>query len=248
MGLIKNTDAHRIVSHGFEDLGDLRQQAEQELEDARAEARRIVDETRAQAETMVVESGARGHAEGTEKGLAEGRQEGLRQGRQEAIDETSSRLEELIPAWIKALEHFEAQRNDMLLAAREDILELALAMGGKITHRVIEANPNVVAEQVAQALALVAEPTGVTLLVNPEDRALVKSVLGEVLEKIGTCTHVDLRDEAEVGRGGCVVTTGKGRIDATVERQIERIVDALLARSSGRARKSERDKPAADES
>ena len=181
MGLIKNTDAHRVVKHGFQDLGDLKLQAERVLDEARAEARRIVDEARSRAEAITAESEPRGFAEGEQRGLGEGREEGRRQGREEAISEQRSRLEQLVPSWTEALDSFEAQRSDLLLAAREDLLELALTMGAKITRRVVEADPGVATDQVA-------EP------------------------------------------GGCVLTTGKGRLDATVDRQIERIVDTLLPR------------------
>ncbi|MHC5006807.1 MAG: FliH/SctL family protein [Planctomycetota bacterium] len=230
MGLIKNTDARHVVMHGFEDMGDLRKQAERVLQDARAEAQRIIDEARSRAEALVAESEPRGYAEGKQRGLGEGREEGRRLGHEEAINELRSRLEQLIPAWAEALESFEAQRKDLLLAAREDFLELALTMGGKITHRVIETDPEVVTAQVAETLALVADASAVTISVNPRDRKLVEKVMGEIVEKIGTCTHVELREDEEVGRGGCVLATGKGRIDANVDRQIERIVDTLLPR------------------
>jgi flagellar assembly protein FliH len=230
MGLIKNTDARHVVKHGFEDMGDLRKQAEVVLQDARAEARRIVDEARSEAQAIVAESEPRGFAEGKQRGLGEGREEGRRLGHEEAISERRARLEQLIPAWTEALESFETQRKDLLLAAREDILELALTMGGKITHRVIEADPEVVTAQVAEALALVADASAVTVSVNPKDRKLVEKVLGEIIEKIGICTNVELREDDGISPGGCVLATGKGRIDATVDRQIERVVDTLLPR------------------
>jgi flagellar assembly protein FliH len=230
MGLIKNTDARHVVKHGFQDMGDLRKQAECVLQEARAEAQRIMDEARSRAQALVAESEPRGYAEGKQRGLGEGHEEGRRRGHEEAITELQSQLEQLIPAWTEALESFEAQRKDLLLAAREDVLELALTMGGKITHRVIETAPEVVTAQVAEALGLVAEASAVTVSVNPNDRKLVEKVLGEIVEKIGICTHVELREDEQVSRGGCVLATGKGRIDATVDRQIERIVETLLPR------------------
>ncbi|MHC4429461.1 MAG: FliH/SctL family protein [Planctomycetota bacterium] len=230
MGLIKNTDARRVVKHGFQDLGDLKQQAEQLLVEARAEARRIVDEARSRAEAIIAESEPRGYTDGKQRGLGEGREEGRRRGHEEAINEQRSRLQQLVPSWTEALESFEAQRNDLLLAAREDVLELALTMGGKITHRVIEAEPGVVTDQMAGALALVSGASAVTVSVNPKDRKLAESVLGEVVAKIGTCTHVELREDDQVSPGGCLLTTGTGRIDATIDRQIERVVDTLLPR------------------
>jgi flagellar assembly protein FliH len=250
MGLIKNRDAHGVVSHGFQDLGDLKLQAEKLLDEARAEARRIVEEAEARAQSLITEAQPRGHEEGRQRGHAEGLEAGRGEGRAEALNELRARLEQLIPAWTGALETFEKQRNDLLLAAREDILELALAMGGKITHRVIEADPGVVTDQVAEALALVAEASAITVSVNPKDRKLVEKVLGDVVEKIGLSAHVDLSEDEQISAGGCVVTTGKGRIDATVDRQIERIVETLLPPAPGgrSTRATRTTKPAADKS
>ncbi|MCH8164178.1 MAG: hypothetical protein IH889_01070 [Planctomycetes bacterium] len=136
---------------------------------------------------------------------------------------------DLITSWTEAAQRWESDRNAMLDAAREDVLEFALAMGTKITHRTIEADPTVVTDQLAEALALLAEPTAVTVSINPEDRPMVESVLPDMLQRLSRCAHIDVREEATVSRGGCIVATGKGRIDATIERQIDRIVATILA-------------------
>ncbi len=231
MALIKGRQADQLASRGFQDLGDLKRQAEQMLEAARVEAQKIIDAARTEAGTLIEQAGPQGFAEGRESGLVGGRDEGRRLGRAEMMAEFKTQLDQLMASWTEALAEFESDRNDTLLAAREDVLEFALAMGGKIARRVIEADPTVVQDQVAEALALVTEPTGVTLTINPGDRELVQSVLPGLCAQIGRCDHVELKDDAGVERGGCVVTTGKGHIDATIERQVERIAEVLLSRT-----------------
>jgi flagellar biosynthesis/type III secretory pathway protein FliH len=228
MGLIKNEDALRIPSQGFQDLGDLKHQAEKLLQEARDEARAIVGEAREQARTLNAEAQPRGHEEGLQRGLAEGREQGRREGREAAIQELHAELDQLLAAWTAAVESFDTQRNDLLLAAREEILELALAMGAKITHRVIDADRSVVNDQVAETLALVTDASAVTVTVNPHDKAVLDEALSAIVERIGLSAHVELGTDDAIARGGCVVTTGKGRVDASVDRQIERIVETLL--------------------
>ncbi len=230
MALIKNTKAAGLVRQGAVlDLGDLNRQAERVLEQARAEAQRIVEHSRAEAQELVAQAAQRGHAEGKEQGLAEGREQGRLQGREEAVGQFKSQIGDLISSWMEAAQRWESDRNAMLDAAREDVLEFALAMGTKITHRTIEADPTVVTDQLAEALALLAEPTAVTVSINPEDRPMVESVLPDMLQRLSRCAHIDVREEATVSRGGCIVAMGKGRIDATIERQIDRIVATILA-------------------
>jgi flagellar assembly protein FliH len=236
MGLIKSQVARGMRSTGFQDLGDLKDQAEKLLREAGEEARAVVAEARERARALEAEAQPRGYEEGRQRGLDEGRAEGRQQGCEQARQELQAQLEQLVSSWTEAVASFDAQRNDLLLAAREEILDLALAMGRKITHRVIEADRTVVTDQVAGALALVTEASAITVSVHPQDKPLVDETLGEVVERIGLSAHVELSVDERVGRGGCVVTTGKGRVDASVDRQVERIVETLLPGAAGRGR------------
>jgi len=230
MALIKNKDAAALALRGFEDLGDLRRQAETLLAQARAEAQRILDEASAEAQRLIDDAAPRGEAEGRRRGEAEGREAGSRAGREAALTEQRQRLDELAAAWTAALDTVESGRNDLLLAAREDVVELALALGRRITHRVIEADPSVVRDQVAAVLELIAAPTRLTLTVHPDDRALVAQVMPDLHQRLAAASHVEIRTDEGVTRGGCIVTTGVGKIDATIERQVARIAEGLLGR------------------
>lgn len=234
MALIKNRNAGALSSHGFQDLGDLGKQAETIVVAARVEAARIIQDARALAESLAGDAAPRGFAEGREQGLQEGRDEGSRAGREETIGEYTASLAALGESWAAALASFDADRRAMLQTAREDLIELALAIGGRIARRVIDADPAVVQDQVAEAVSLVTASSGLTLSVNPADRKLVQAVLPALCERMEHGGNVELRDDAGVERGGCVLSTGRGVIDATLEKQTERIAQALLPGSSAR--------------
>ncbi len=228
MALIKSRNTGGLVTRGFEDLGDLKHEAAGIVEAARAGAAEILDSARAEAARLLGEATPRGLAEGREQGLTEGRAEGERLGREEAVGRYTAQLEALAASWSAALTEFETGRHDMVQAARQDIVELALAMGGKIARRDIEADHAVDKDQFSEALSLVTAPTRVTVSINPEDRTLVTSVLPALCERLATSAEVELRDDPDIERGGCVLTTGSGRIDATVQTQVQRMAEALL--------------------
>ena len=241
MALIKNRNAQGLVTRGFQDLGDLEKQAAGIVDAARAEAARIIAEAQTQAATLADEAAPRGFAEGREQGLIEGREEGCRVGREETIEQYTAQLASLAQSWATAFDAFEADRSAAMQTAREDIVELALAIGGKIARRVIEADAAVVQDQVAEVISLVSAPSGMTLSINPDDRKLVQAVLPALCERLAESKHVELRDDPLVERGGCVLSTGKGLIDATLQKQIERIAEVLLPNSPakrGRNKKS----------
>jgi len=229
MALIKGRDVERLVLRGFQDLGDLRRQAEEMVSAARGEGQKLLDEARAAAKLVAAEAAPRGEEEGRQRGLEEGRAEGLRQGREAALAQWDAQLKQLVAAWSAALGEVESGRGEIFAAARDDVLDLALAIGARIARRQVKADPTVVREHVAEAIAMVAAPGRVTVGINPADRKLVESVLDGICARLGESAHVELRDDPEVERGGCVVTTPRGRIDATVDKQIERITEALVA-------------------
>jgi flagellar assembly protein FliH len=229
MALIKNTTAGPLTKGASVfDLGDLTRESEHLLQEAKQQAQQIMQRAEQEAAKLVDSATDRGFAEGKDRGLAQGREEGRQAGRAEAIAEFTPQLKDLQVSFTAALEQWEADRNGMLLAAREDVLRLALAVAEKVTYRIIQTDSTVIGDQLAEALALLVAPRAVTVAVAPQDRALVEAMLPELIDKINTCTHAAIRDDPSVTRGGCVISTGAGRIDATIERQIQRIVDTLL--------------------
>ena len=232
MALIKNTTAGPLPKGtSVFNLGDLARESKHVLQEAKLQAKQIMRRAEEEAAKLVDSATDRGFAEGKDQGLAQGREEGRQAGRAEAIAEFTPQLTDLQVAFNAALAHWETDRNSMLLAAREDVLRLALAVAEKVTYRLIQTDSTVIGDQPAGALSLAVSPRAVTVAVAPQDRALVEAMLPDLIDKISTCTHAAIRDDPSVTPGGCVISTGAGRIDATIERQIQRIVDTLLPQS-----------------
>jgi flagellar biosynthesis/type III secretory pathway protein FliH len=229
MTIIKSTNVNRLMKDAVVlDLGDIERQAERLLDRARRDAERILADAVAEAQRQTEGASQIGHEQGMAKGLADGREQGRAEGRDEVIGALKPQLEEIIANWQAALEKWECERQEMLLAAREDVLRFAFALAEKITYRAIEADPAVVKDQLAEALLMLSRPTAVTIAVNPADRELIDSVLHDLMAACGNCRHADVRDEPAIERGGCIVRTNGGEIDATIRTQLDRIAEALL--------------------
>lgn len=210
------------------DLSDLDRQANRMLDDARDKAQQIVDRAQREAKQLVDGADAAGHQQGLERGLAEGREQGRAEGRQQVIAELKPQLQTLIESWTAALKQWETDRAEMLLSAREDVLAFAVAMGEKIIFRTIEVDGTIIEDQLAEALSMLSRPTSVAVTINPLDRNLVEEVLPDMLRTANDCRHVTIRDDQSITPGGCKVTTAGGEVDATIETQLERIVQAIL--------------------
>ena len=129
MALIKNTTAGPLPKGtSVFNLGDLARESKHVLQEAKLQAKQIMRRAEEEAAKLVDSATDRGFAEGKDQGLAQGREEGRQAGRAEAIAEFTPQLTDLQVAFNAALAHWETDRNSMLLAAREDVLRLALAV------------------------------------------------------------------------------------------------------------------------
>lgn len=228
MAIIKSKSAAALLNKSsIIDLGDLSRQSTRVLEEAQSKANLIIKEAEDKAQQLIEGASEKGYGDGKEQGMLAGREEGYDTGRAEVLSEFAPQLDELKQSFSKAIEHWEEERKRLYLEAREDVLEFALNMAEKITHKIVQTDPSVVGDQVIEALALLAEPTTAIVSVAPEDRQTVEAMLPDIVQQIANCTHIELQDDPSITKGGCLIKTKQGSIDATIERQIQRIVETL---------------------
>jgi flagellar assembly protein FliH len=158
------------------------------------------------------------------------RAEGFAAGRAEAL----AALEPALAALSAAALAVDAQRADVAEALERRAVELGLALAGKVLAGAIEVEPERVVESVRGALRGIVEREHIIVLVNPDDMEIVRAAMDEVRASLGGIEHCEVQAERRVGRGGCVVRTPVGDVDARVETKLERareVVAAALARS-----------------
>lgn len=241
MAIIKSNNAETLLKSAIVlDLGDVAHQAQRLREAAQAQAKALVQEAQNKVESMRKaahdESAKQGYDEGLQRGLEEGRKQGQQEGHQEALKRSGEQLSRLQGAWSKLLEQWESQRQTLEQQARQAVLDLAIEVAQKVVHRVIEVDDRVVASQLSGVLSYILRPMDVTVRVCAEDRPVLEEAMPGMLKAFAQVQSVQLIDDPQVGRGGCVISYGQGVIDATVEKQIERLVEMIVPAKSSAAR------------
>ena len=185
---------------------------------------------RAEADAVMA---ALAHAESEADRLrAAAREQGLREGREEALAALTPGLEALSQA-AEAVQADQYVRADRLEAHAVD---LALFLAEKIIGGALAVEPERVLEAVRGALRGIVERERITVLVHPEDLELVRDSMDAVRASLGGIEHCEVQAERRVSRGGAVVRTPDGDVDARVDTKLQRareVVEAAL--SSGKA-------------
>jgi flagellar assembly protein FliH len=214
------------------DLGDLGRQAARLRMVAEDKAGQIITEAERKAKELVAGAEQIGFEQGQQAGQEQGLAEGREQGRQDALAEYKEQFEQLHAAWSDVATQWDAQTKGMAIEARQVIVEFALKMAERLVHRVIEVDPTVIVDQVAGALALVLRPMDVSVRVHPSEIPVISEALPQLMAEFDHLEHIHLAEDAQVSPGGCIVAYGQGQIDATIEKQIERVVNLILPADS----------------
>jgi flagellar assembly protein FliH len=159
---------------------------------------------------------------------ATAREEGLREGREEALAALTPALEALAQA-AEAVQESQHQRADRLEAHAVD---LALFLAEKVLGGAVAVEPDRVVEAVRGALRGIVERERITVLVHPEDLELVRDAMDGLRTTLGGIEYCEVQAERRVSRGGAVVRTPDGDVDARVETKLQRareVVEAALS-------------------
>ena len=229
MHVIKADDARIAMKDAVVlDLGDISRQAAKIRMAAEAKAAQIISEAEKKAARLAEGAETRGYEKGQTEGFDQGLAEGRQQGHEEAMSQTTEQIRKLYYAWMDVAGQWDEQRRDMLRDATGATIEFALKLAEKLVHRSIRVDPSIVIDQVANALAHVLRPLDVTVRIHPGDHPILEQAMPQLLAEFQHLEHVHLIDDENISSGGCVVSFGQGLIDATIEKQMERIVDMIL--------------------
>ncbi|HEX8455954.1 MAG TPA: type III secretion system stator protein SctL [Pyrinomonadaceae bacterium] len=183
--------------------------------EARAEARRIIAEAEREAAAL------RASAEEAARDL---REAAYREGLEAALAELNTHL-------LDARE----RRDTALAEAERDLLRLSVKLAEKIIGREIAQDEATLADIVAAALRNARQHEMLTVRVNPADLPVVEAHRSR-LDPTGRARFLDLVADPRVARGGCVIESESGTIDAQIDVQLGVLERALLARADGEGR------------
>jgi flagellar assembly protein FliH len=173
---------------------------------------------------------ARAEAE-AEAVRAAAREEGLREGREEALAALTPALEALTQA-AEAVQAAQLARAERLEAHAVD---LALFLAEKVLGGALAVEPERVLEAVRGALRGIVERERVTVLVHPDDLEMVRGALDDIRASLGGIEHCEVQAERRVSRGGAIVRTPDGDVDARLETKLVRareVIEAALGTSA----------------
>lgn len=156
------------------------------------------------------------------------RKEGFEKGHEEGYQYGNEEANRLVMRLHSILEAVQNKRQDILDSTEQQIVELVILMTRKVVKIMSENQKSVVMANVLQALKKVKGRGEVTLRVNVEDLKLTSSHINDFIREIESVKNITVLEDSSVEKGGCIVETDFGAIDARVSSQLTELESKIL--------------------
>jgi len=150
---------------------------------------------------------------------------GFRQGEKAGMEVAEKKVESLMRRYADALLEIGKTKTSLYTQVERDVVKLAIEVAKKIVYREIQADPEIIQALVKVALSHVAEKSAVTVHLHPTDYNFVLEHRAQLVQAGESSCEVVLLADKGIERGGCLVETECGEIDARIEerfREVER--------------------------
>lgn len=220
-------EAERIVKEAeqvaFDEVKKKNNQAKKVRQEAESEADRILKEARSEAEKIrqrAQESVADLEKDARSRGYEEGRKQGYESGSEE-VDRLVEQLHGIIS---RAIE----KRTEIIEDSETQLINMVLLIASKVIKVISENQRNVVINNVMQALRKLKSRGDVVIRVNLADLNLTTEHTRTFMDRFENIKSITVLEDSSVDRGGCVIETDFGQIDARISAQLKEIEDSIL--------------------
>lgn len=190
---------------------------------AESDAQEILTKARTEAEQIIAEAEAKKSQLETEA-----HENGFEAGRKAGYEDGVAEVNRLIERMHKMVESVMQRREEILSETESQIVELVILMARKVIKILSESQKNVVMANTLAALKKVKTRGKVTLRVNLEEVKLTTDHIQEFIQHVENIEAIKVLEDSSVEKGGCIVETDFGAIDARISSQLTELENKIL--------------------
>ncbi len=208
----------RDGDEGRQNFADVRRRILHQLESYKRRQEDELYQQRLEAEKAAAEQVelARREADGIRRQAEE---EGYRDGLARGEEKIAERVADLA----EILQQLTALRECLTRKYEQEIISLAVEIARKIVQREISLDSGIILTLAKQAIAEMPHERPMTLKLHPEDCRILEEKLPLFAQEFESLGELQLVPSETVPRGGCLLETPAGRVDAGLESQLAEI-------------------------
>lgn len=185
-----------------------------------AEASQIIAEAQREAERIISDARAR-----TAAVEDEARRQGIAEAQAAVAAQVAQEVEPLRAQLVETLEELACLRSHIAARSEQELVSLAIEIAKKIVRREVTIDREIALTLARVALSRLHARSAAAVHLHPEDYAYAR----ERLEQFESCASIELVEDRTISRGGCLIRTESGDVDARIEQQFATIERSFLS-------------------
>lgn len=213
-----------------EDSLKLKEEALKSLAETEARAIKLVKDAEEEAKTLIVLA---------ERKVEDFRKEGLRQGYEEGLKQAEAEMEE---KYSQAFQKEAQQLGDFMQALKDSyadaiktaegpLVKIALDIAEKVIKEEAEKNSEVILANIRDSLLRLTSKVHIVVRVNPGQFDLVAGHKQKLISVVEGIDDFSLVGDEKVGKGGCVIETPSGSVEARIAKQLKELKKVITGQN-----------------
>jgi flagellar assembly protein FliH len=153
-------------------------------------------------------------------------EEGFAQGQRDGLDLEKSKMEEMGRQYEALLAELRDLKTHIFRDSEGEMLRVIELIVKKIIGEEIKTGEAIIKHTIQKAAKFLSDRGKVRIIINPDDMEEVKKMLPD-LSRLTKGGKFQLTEDPSVGKGGCMLETGFGRVNATIEDQLDEIIKVI---------------------
>ncbi|MFB3925578.1 MAG: FliH/SctL family protein [Syntrophales bacterium] len=162
--------------------------------------------------------------------ISEAYDRGFSEGLKIGADTEREKLSSAVAAFSGALLELARLKKELLSGAESQILDLSVAIAGKIIQQELTVNREVFAGVLRSAIRNILDKEGIKIRLNPKDYEYMVQASPDILSGFEGVKDPVFEADAGINQGGVIIETLFGEVDARLEKQMGEIINALQSK------------------
>ena len=182
------------------------------IKDAQDQAEAILRKARQEKESIEMEA----YQKGLEQGQAQGQMIAVK------------KIEPLIDTMAKGIEELKKIRQLIIEKHQDQLFEILFLIAEKVIHREIQISPDIILDTVKSACTHLMGTDEIRLRLHPSDFEYIRDIERILSQNLTGKRLIHFIEDTSLDRGGIIIDTEFGEIDASIRSQIDHMKEVLL--------------------
>ncbi|MBW7995067.1 MAG: hypothetical protein FVQ81_00560 [Candidatus Glassbacteria bacterium] len=153
--------------------------------------------------------------------------EAYERGREQGCEEAEGAIEQRAAELASVISSLAQAREKLLDDTEQAVLEMSLAIARRFIEQSALLSDELIRNTIKDAVKMVTEKEKVVIRVNPDDLDEVRSHQDDIIFIGDGIGRLEVRGDKQIERGGCVIETEAGNIDARIASRFEELDKAI---------------------